>query len=65
MMPELDGLHVYEAIFEKHSQLVNKLVYLSVGVLTNRIPSFLDNTKPRWLDKVEARYTIEALTLPS
>ncbi len=69
MMPEVDGLHVYEKLQEKYPQLVDKLVYLSGGVFTDRMSSFLDNTKPRLLDKPVSRDAlldaIEELALPS
>lgn len=69
MMPEVDGLHVYETLQKEYPELVDKLVYLSGGVFTDRMSSFLDNTKPQLLDKPVSRDAlldaIEALTNPS
>ncbi|MCP4448461.1 MAG: response regulator [Myxococcales bacterium] len=55
MMPEVDGLHVYEKLTETYPELIQKLVYLSGGVFTDRMSSFLDETKPRLLDKPVSR----------
>ncbi len=66
MMPEIDGLHVYEALQEHYPDLVDKLVYLSGGVFTDRMSSFLEDTKPPLLDKPVSRdallKAIESLT---
>ncbi len=55
MMPEVDGLHVYETLKERFPDLIDKLVYLSGGVFTDRMSSFLEGTKPRLLDKPVSR----------
>ncbi len=55
MMPEVDGLHVYEELKERFPELIDKLVYLSGGVFTDRMSNFLEGTKPRLLDKPVSR----------
>ncbi len=69
MMPEVDGLHVYQALEARYPELISKLVYLSGGVFTDRMSSFLETIKPRLLDKPVSRDAlldaIEALTSPS
>lgn len=55
MMPVVDGLHVHDALEADYPQLVNKLVYLSGGVFTDRMAGFLEDKEPRLLDKPVSR----------
>jgi len=69
MMPEVDGLHVYEALKESYPELLSKLAYLSGGVFTDRMSEFLGTTQPRILDKPVTRdellSAIAALSSPT
>lgn len=64
MMPEVDGMHVYEALRSDHPHLVKKLIYLSGGVFTDRMSNFLDELGPRLLDKPVSRDELLAAIAP-
>ncbi len=55
MMPEVDGLHVYQTLSKEFPGLVSRLVFLSGGVFTDRMSSFLQEYQPRLLDKPVSR----------
>lgn len=55
MMPEVDGFHVYENLSREFPQLVPRLIFLSGGVFTERMSTFLEESKPRLLDKPVSR----------
>jgi signal transduction histidine kinase len=55
MMPEVDGQHVHMALRESYPQLVEKIVFLSGGVFTERMSDFLEEQKPKLIDKPVSR----------
>ncbi len=55
MMPEVDGLHVYDTLVNEFPHLVPKLIFLSGGVFTQRMSTFLEDLKPQLLDKPVGR----------
>lgn len=58
MMPDVDGIHVYEAVQANHPQLAEKLFFLSGGVFTDRMSTFLQETQVTILDKPVSRETL-------
>lgn len=58
MMPGMDGITLYREICERHPQLVERMVFLTGGVFTDRVKSFLAEAAPTLVEKPA---TLEAL----
>lgn len=55
MMPEVDGLMVYERLLDKQSPLVQRLVFASGGAFTSRVKAFIGNVRNLCLEKPLSR----------
>lgn len=51
MMPEMDGMELFETLRRSHPDLASRMVFMTGGAYTERARAFLDRIPQRRLDK--------------
>jgi PAS domain S-box-containing protein len=55
MMPETDGVAVWEQLSVQHRALAGRMIFVTGGAVTQRARRFIDSAQPRLLEKPVAR----------